>query len=41
MQKEAEEEAKNMVNTRQVEDEAFKNKLNDLGLEIHEVNIIY
>ncbi|ORX50770.1 cysteine proteinase [Piromyces finnis] len=37
MQKEAEEEAKNMVNTRQVEDEAFQKKLDDLGLEIHEI----
>lgn len=37
MQKQAEEEAKNMVNTRQVEDEAFQKKLNDLGLKIHEI----
>ncbi|ORX86252.1 cysteine proteinase [Anaeromyces robustus] len=33
----AEEEAKNMVNTKQVEDDAFKKKLKDLGLEIHEI----
>ncbi len=37
MRKQAEEEAKNMVNTKQAEEEAFKKKLDDLGLEIHEV----
>jgi len=39
MRKQAEEEAKNMVNTKQIEEEAFKKKLDDLGLEIHEVII--
>jgi len=37
MRKQAEEEAKNMVNTKQIEEEAFKKKLDDLGLEIHEI----
>jgi len=37
MQQQAAEEAKNMVNTKQVEEEAFKKKLDELGLEIHEV----
>jgi len=37
MQQQAAEEAKNMVNTKQVEEEAFKKKLDELGLEIHEI----
>jgi len=39
MQKQAEKEAENMVNTKEVENEAFQKKLNDLGLKIHEVNV--
>ncbi|KAG4100005.1 cysteine proteinase [Neocallimastix lanati (nom. inval.)] len=37
MQKQAEKEAENMVNTKEVENEAFQKKLNDLGLKIHEI----